>query len=421
MIKLFKFQEDALTETENNTRVAYYFDMGLGKTFIGAEKLNRLNNRINLVVCQKSTLGYWVNHFENNYSENFTVYDLTKKKSLNQFMEFAKEGNKKIIGIINYDILWRRTELKKLSNITLLLDESSLIQNPTSKRTKAAMALNATNVILLSGTPTGGKYETLWTQLSLLGWNISEKMYWNQYVNFHIDNSNGFPRKVVDDYKNIQRLKDKMRQYGCLFKKTEEVFDLPSQIDEKILVKTSKEYNKFCKAGILLDYDLVGDNILNDLLARRKLCGMFSKNKLQAFKDLAESTNERLIVFYNFTNELRELKAICEDLGRPISIVNGDEKSLSNYEKYTDSITLIQYQAGAMGLNLQKSNRIIYFTPPLSSELFEQSKKRIHRIGQTQTCYYYYLICEKSIEVNIYRTLRKRKNYTDALFKKEEK
>ena len=421
MIKLFKFQEDALTETENNTRVAYYFDMGLGKTFIGAEKLNRLNNQINLVVCQKSTLGYWINHFENNYSEKFMVYDLTKKKSLNQFMEFAKEGNKKIIGIINYDILWRRTELKKLSNIALLLDESSLIQNPTSKRTKAAMTLNATNVILLSGTPTGGKYETLWTQLSLLGWNISEKMYWNQYVNFHIDKSNGFPRKVVDDYKNIQRLKDKMRQHGCLFKKTEEVFDLPSQIDEKILVKTSKEYNKFCKTGILLDYDLVGDNILNDLLARRKLCGMFSKNKLQAFKDLAESTNERLIVFYNFTDELKELKAICEDLGRPISIVNGDEKSLSNYEKYTDSITLIQYQAGAMGLNLQKSNRIIYFTPPLSSELFEQSKKRIHRIGQTQTCYYYYLICEKSIEVNIYRTLRKRKNYTDALFKKEEK
>ena len=33
-----------------------------------------------------------------------------------------------------------------------------------------------------------------------------------------------------------------------------------------------------------------------------------------------------------------------------------------------------------MGLNLQKSNKIIYFSLPLSSELFEQSKKRTHKI-----------------------------------------
>ena len=64
---------------------------------------------------------------------------------------------------------------------------------------------------------------TLWSQLHLLGWNISKEMYYNHYIDYHWDNSSGFPfRMVVDGYKNVERLK-KMRAYGCHFLKTEEV------------------------------------------------------------------------------------------------------------------------------------------------------------------------------------------------------
>ena len=34
-IKLFPFQKKVLEETEGRNRVAYYLDMGLGKTFVG--------------------------------------------------------------------------------------------------------------------------------------------------------------------------------------------------------------------------------------------------------------------------------------------------------------------------------------------------------------------------------------------------
>ena len=70
-----------------------------------------------------------------------------------------------------------------------------------------------------------------------------------------------------------------------------------------------------------------------------------------------------------------------------------------------------------MGLNLQKANRVIYFTLPDKSELFEQSKARIHRIGQTRTCFYYYLLSRDTIEEDVLETLKKRKDYTDELFK----
>ena len=78
----------------------------------------------------------------------------------------------------------------------------------------------------------------------------------------------------------------------------------------------------------------------------------------------------------------------------------------------------MQCQAAAMCLNVHKANKVIYFSPPLSSELFEQSKKRIHRIGQEQPCFYYQLKC--GIDYNIYSTLAMRKDYTEELFREDE-
>ena len=124
-----------------------------------------------------------------------------------------------------------------------------------------------------------------------------------------------------------------------------------------------------------------------------------------------------MIIFYNFTAEMELLRGLCGV--RPVSIVNGTTKDLRAYEEDPDSITLIQYQAGAYGLNLQKCRRIIYFTLPESSELFEQSRKRIHRIGQQEKCFYYLPICTGSVEERILETLKMRKDYNDQLFKKD--
>ena len=175
------------------------------------------------------------------------------------------------------------------------------------------------------------------------------------------------------------------------------------------------------KNGIIAisdDMTLVGDTTLTKLLYYRQLCGAYSKTKLTAFEDLVDSTDDRLIVFYNFNDELNAMLKLIND--RPYSLVNGQTKDLTAYEECNDSITFIQYQAGAMGLNLQKSNKIVYFTLPLSSEVFEQSKKRIHRIGQTEPCFYYYLISKGTVEERILKTLKMRKNYTDELFKEED-
>ena len=433
-MKLYKHQADELEATKDLNKVAYYHDMGLGKTYTGAEKLIQLGTKVNLVICQKSKIDDWIEHFKNEYGNGITngkywIYDLTDKKEFKKFMLSVKLNDIPIhIGVINYELAFRREELLQLKDFTLMLDESSLIQNEQAKRSKFIMKLNYKNLILLSGTPTSGKYERLWSQLHMLGWKISKDLFWRQYVDTEIIDNQGFPIKVVRGYKNVDRLKSKMRDYGCRFLKTDEVFDLPDQVFNEIKVNTTSEYKVFRRDRIVnikikdatLSQIFIGDTTLTKMLYERQLCGSYNANKLEALKDLLESSDDRIIIFYNFNNEMDMIRQLCEKLNRPYSVIYGKGKDLTNWNENNNCILLGQYQAASMGLNLQQANKIVYFTPPLSSELFEQSKKRTHRIGQKEPCFYYELICRNSIEEKIYKVLAERRDYTDKLFEEEE-
>lgn len=452
MIKLYPHQKEALDQTEGFKNIAVYHDMGLGKTFTGSEMMKRFGCTVNLIVCQKSKLQDWIDHFNEYYAtdersefQKDLIFDLTNKKAFQAFINEAQQATEdnwiqdeltgeyyrqenlypfNVVGVINYELAWRRKQLLQLQDFTLMLDESSMIQNTSAKQTKFILKLKPRHVILLSGTPVGGKYENLWTQCHLLGWGISEKLYLNQYVNWTTIFAGGITHKIVDKenpYKNIERLKSKMREYGAVFKKTEEVIDLPDQVFTNVVVKAPKEYWKFRKDSIITveDVELVGDTSLTKLLYARQLCGQYCKTKLDAFKDLLNSTQDKLIVFYNFNDELEKLKMICQELDRQTSEVNGHLKDLTSFKDCDNAVCLCQYQSASKGLNLQEygCNKIVYFTLPLSSEDFEQSKKRIHRIGQTKTCFYYVMLCRGTVEEQILHTLEDRKDFTDELFK----
>lgn len=419
-MKLYQHQKEALERTKGKNRVAYFHDMGLGKTFSGSEKMKQLGGRVNLVICQKSKIDDWVEHFTTYYSD-FTehIYNLSNASQLDVCLWEWQNGGC-CIGVINYDLVIRRGELLHIDFDTLMLDESSMIKNDTAKRTKTILKYKTRNVILLSGTPTGGKYEELFSQMKLLGWKITKTDYWQSYIKTKKINVAGFQLPIVIGYKNVGGLKRKMREHGCDFLKTDEVFDLPSQTFTEIKVSAPPQYKVFCNTDVAnIDGTLlVGDTILKKILYSRQLCGAYAPDKIKALIDIVESTSDRLIIFYNFNIELYAIQEIALKLKRPFSQVNGSSKDLKAYETEPDSITAIQYQSGAMGLNLQLANKIVYFSPPLSSELYEQSKKRIHRINQTRPCFYYNLVCKNSVETKIYNVLAKRQDFTEKLFMK---
>ena len=121
--------------------------------------MKELGTNHNLIICQKSKIDDWVEHIQTYYPNyNIIVY--------NKLVPILDNS----VIIINYDLVWRRPELAELKDFTLILDESSMIKNEKAKRSKFILKkLKPKNVILLSGTPTGGKYEELWSQCQLLG------------------------------------------------------------------------------------------------------------------------------------------------------------------------------------------------------------------------------------------------------------
>ncbi len=429
-MELYQHQKQVLSDTERFNRVGYFLDMGLGKTFVGSEKMWDLNTAVNLLICQKSKIDDWVDHFTEHYPE-YKVYDLTKKTQSIMFRRYMDgehiADDESVLGVINYELAFRRSYIAHISNFTLMLDESQYIQNETAKRSKFILSLKPENVILLSGTPTSGKYEKLWSQCRMLGWNISKEAFWNTYIETEWveDMDSGYKRQNVIGYKNVERLKRKLAQHGAVFMKTEEAFELPDQQEITVRVPVSKNYRRFMKNSYLQldeETELVGDTVLTKFLYARQLCGQYCPDKLEAVADLIASTDDRIVIFYNFTAEYLALVQITDQLGRPQSVVNGKQKQLLNYENCDNSVTFVQYQAGAMGLNLQKAHITVYFTLPFgkgSCALWEQSKKRTHRIGQGQKCLYYYPLCKGSIEEKNLINLRLGKEYNEKLFEKE--
>ena len=449
-LQLLPHQIRVLQDTAAFDRVGYFLDMGTGKTFVGGEKLHQLNSAVNVVICQKSKIADWIDHFADYYPQ-MLVYDLTRKQSSVAFQKKIVMGigdDEQAVGVINYELAFRRAWLKDIQGMTLLLDESQYIQNETAKRSKFTLGLHPAFVILLSGTPTSGKYERLWSQCQLLGWNISKDAYWNNYIDtvWVEDPASGYKRQNVIGYKNVDRLKRKLHEHGAVFMKLSDIpgMELPDQQDITLRIPMSQEYKRFMKNNYLKlnlkglreywDYthphetevktevELVGDTILAKLLYARQLCGQYSQAKIAAVDDLIGSTEDRIVIFYNFNAELDILMLLAAKYDRPVSTVNGHSHDLNSYEASDNSLTFVQYQAGAMGLNLQKAHITIYFTLPFglgSCNLWEQSRKRTHRIGQNSKCFYYYPLVAGSIEEINLNNLKKGVEYNEKLFERD--
>lgn len=390
----------------------------MGKTLLAQTHICRMayKNENVLVVCQKSKILDWCNHWRG--CSDYSVYDFydMKPKELRDIPSMSHS-----VVVVSYDSVWRRPVFREFAKTAhLVLDESSLIQNEGTKRTDFIMKLEPLTVTLLSGTPVGGKYENLWTQCQLLGWDITRTQYWNRYVEWHMEKFYSIPRpiRVVDGYKNVEELKSKLREYGAVFMKTEEAIELPDKIEETTYIPVSDAYKDFRKRWLVeIDgEEIVGDTPLNKMLGLRKLASYYSDEKRQALSDILEVNPERIVVFYNFRKELEEIRKIVGK--RHFCEINGDHHDQSDFDKYDDCVIACQFQSGGMGLNLQQSHLIVYYSPTLSADLFMQSQARIHRIGQTKKCNYIYLVCEDSIETEIYETLRRREDYVLKLFEK---
>ena len=105
-MELYKHQRQVLEQIKNKNKCALYLDMGLGKTFVASEKMIELDEKLTIIVCPKSVVDTWENHIKIYYPE----YQVFKYK-------LPEELPNKTVIIINYDLIWRRQEFKKLKEV----------------------------------------------------------------------------------------------------------------------------------------------------------------------------------------------------------------------------------------------------------------------------------------------------------------
>ena len=89
------------------------------------------------------------------------------------------------------------------------------------------------------------------------------------------------------------------------------MLDLPEQNFNIVDCKVTKDYKEFDKESIVTlsnDTTLVGDLTLTKMLYLRQLCGQYNSHKVDTLLDIIYSTDDRLIIFYNFKQGTRNIK-----------------------------------------------------------------------------------------------------------------
>lgn len=426
---LYNFQQAALDKIRNFDNALLAAEMGTGKTLMSIEQSERWNSPVLVCLVLKSTVQQWLDELSSQTERKvFNGYKKTKADGIQAFIDY--DGRKAIV--IGYDAYkakcaepLRQYINHNPDNITMVCDESSLVGNMQSQRTKAVLKSKTKHKIMLSGTPaTGGKMECLIPTMHLLGWPITKEKFLHDYCDVYEWTDPARPWvtiPIVQGYKNIDELHTGLEQHGTVFLTMEEAgVELPEVTEQRVRQKASSDYKKFMKTGIIKinDTEIVGDNNLTKMMRARQLCSIYNPDRAAAVEELLlQAGNEPVVVFYNWTAELDILKSICERLKRPVSVVNGSGRDLSAYNAETPgTVVCVQYRAGAMGLNLQNSRICIFFSLCLSYSDYEQAKARTHRIGQKRNCIFYTLVCEDSVEEDILQTLEERRNYSEQLF-----
>ena len=427
--QLYDFQRQALDKIQDRDNAALFWQMGAGKTISSIELTERWNSQILICLVLKSTVSQWIDELQGQTDRQvFNGYKKSKKDGVKAFIDAT--GRKALV--IGYDAYKAKSaaELRQYINdnaeqVSMVCDESSLIGHMTSERTKAVMKTKTKHRLLLSGTPaTGGKLEAMIPTMNMLGWNITKEKFLQQFCHVYEWTDPTRPWMtipIIQGYKNIDKLREGLKEHGGSFITMEEAgVQLPATTEQIISIQTPPEYKKFMKNGIVKigDTEIVGENNLTKMLYARQICSVYNPAKAAALEELLEQAgDEMVIVFYNWTTELRILQSVCGKLHRPMSLINGQAKDLKNYQAGTPgTVILCQYQAASMGLNLQRARICVFYSQCLSYSDYEQAKARIHRIGQNRNCNFYNLICDGSIEEDILETLEQRRDYTEQLF-----
>lgn len=416
--------------------VAILADMGCGKTLITiaaagalyeAGKVKRL-----LVVCPKSIVGVWEAEFEKfaDFENTVAVLEGDTGKKADTLRHMTGGGLQ--VAVVNYESAWRlEAELQKFKPNMIVCDESSKIKNPQAKQAKAIHNLGkgAAYKAILTGTPITNSPLDFFSQYKFVDADIFGLSFYSFRARYAI--IGGYGNHQIVGYKNMPELVEKAHSIAYRIR-IEDAVDLPEKIDEVRAVELERNAKTIYRAidedsyAELMQGEVTTRNVLTRLLRLSQCTGGFIRNdeggaaqevssaKLDALEDIfdeCESQGKKVVVFVRFVPEIEAIEKLLKKRGTEYAIIHGGitdrAEQVARFQTDPDCKVFVgQLQTTGMGLTLTAANVAVFYSLDFSYANYEQSRARIHRIGQTQKCLYIHLVAKGTVDEKIMEALR---------------
>jgi SNF2 family DNA or RNA helicase len=406
MPSLYDYQKEYLKGMPKNVIMAA--DVGLGKTIMALEHARRHRAKKLVVIAPASKVrtGDWqreIERFFSNVFEDGTVVSYNSPRSLEP-------------EVISYEMFTKKWKELVNEHTTLIIDESHFICNATALRSKAILAAAkiAHQWIMLSATPLPNGWRSAETYAILTGLAKNKTKFVERFEIY--DRSRGFP--LLLGYRETETLKKWWEQLAKPLARTGDQH-LPSQnigIEEAMPAKLAKVYRTAVKERLYNDEPLDSSSKL--FMTLRQIPNAV---RVDALQSIVESTDEHIVVFYNFNSEREAmLELLAKSFKeRKIYEQSGHKSELPPREKWGSlkpSVTLVQYQSGSQAIELTYASVTVYLSPCTSYANYEQSKGRTRRNGQDKTTLFYHIAAEGSVDRHIWQILKSKRDFSLQMF-----
>jgi SNF2 family DNA or RNA helicase len=424
---------DKFLETiKDENRFGIFLDMGVGKTSLllalADYKFFNGVKRILIITPKKVSLSTWQNEIKKwkNFNYMETVVSLIEGTEEERIELLDKKGEF-CIHIISSSLtewLYGTTKKKAPSSSSrsydlIIVDECSQFKSPKSLRFKSLKKLSeGKSLFLLSGTPFSNiKRESYY-------YTNADELYYILYLLELYDKSltqfrNDFcfaqqwnPYRWLIHHEIYDDLIEKINSKSIRKKLSMEI-----EMKEQIIYceKDEARYNKLKKDYILETENLTNITASNQatminkalqlsngfIYDERNQVHRVNTYKFDKLMDLLSTTNDNVIIFYNFKEDKEYLLKNI-----PNSKVLETKEDIARWNAGEIKTLILSPFSEKYGLNLQEGGHtIIWFGLVWSAESYSQANARLYRRGQENNVEIYYLLAENSFDKYVYDAL----------------
>ncbi len=408
-------------------------DMGLGKTVQAlALILSRAPQGPSLILAPTSVCINWLEECQH-FAPTLNVHQF----GLGDRQEMLDNAGPFDLIVCSYGLL--QTEGERLAEKTwhtLVADEAQAIKNALTKRSKAAMALQADFKLITTGTPIENHLGELWNLFNFINPGLLGSLQkFNQRYAQAIENQK--------DQGAQHRLRKLLRPFILRRLKNDVLTELPSRTEVTLHIELSPEERTLYEAlrrnamqTMLSNTEQAGHKqlkVLAEIMKLRRACchprlvmdeSTLSSSKLQAFEELVDElldNRHKALVFSQFVGHLTLIRQLLDKKGIPYHYLDGStsvpnrKKAVNLFQAGEGDLFLISLKAGGTGLNLTAADYVIHMDPWWNPAVEDQASDRAHRMGQKRPVTIYRLVAKDTIEDKIVELHKHKRDLANSL------